>query len=176
MVPITVCFIIPLTWCRRWLITSYWNLSTNLSWSSSTFWLLPGYQSNSWWWVPPSSLGNLSYHRQHPYIPFITNLIMLWSSLLTSLCYVLPWSITIFCVKDIVRIAPPLENSWYSNTSRHLHSFSDPRVVSNLNTDNWTMMREFKTSSNPIALELMVDSSFLDYWLSNHHSNIDHAT
>ena len=97
-------------------------------------------------------------------------------SLLSNLCYVLPWSIAIFYVKDIVRISPPLENSWYSNTSRHLHLFSDPRVVSNLNTDNWTMTREFKTSSNPIALELMVDSSCLDYWLSNHRSNIDHAT
>ena len=52
MVPITVCFIIPLTWCRRWLITSSWNLSTNVSWSSSTLWALPGYQSDSWWEIP----------------------------------------------------------------------------------------------------------------------------
>ena len=35
---------------------------------------------------------------------------------------------------------------------------------------------KFKTSSNPIACKLMNDSSFLVYWLSNHHSNIDHAT
>ena len=35
---------------------------------------------------------------------------------------------------------------------------------------------KFKTSSNPIACKLMNDSSFLVYWLSNHHSNLDHAT
>ena len=52
MVPITVCFIIPLTWCRRWLITSSWNLSTNVSWLSSTLWALPGYQLSSWWEIP----------------------------------------------------------------------------------------------------------------------------
>ena len=97
-------------------------------------------------------------------------------SLLSNLCYVLPWSITIFYVKDIVRISPPLENSWYSNTSRHLHLFTDPRVVANRKTDNGTMMCDFKTSSNPIALKLMVDISFLDHWLSNHRSNIDHST
>ena len=32
-------------------------------------------------------------------------------SLLTSVCYVLPWSITIFYVKNVVRISPPLKNS-----------------------------------------------------------------
>ena len=32
------------------------------------------------------------------------------------------------------------------------------------------MTWEFKTSSNPITLKLMVDSSFLDYWLLNHQS------
>ena len=41
MFPITFRFIIPLTWCRRWLITSSWNLSTNVSWSLPTIWLLP---------------------------------------------------------------------------------------------------------------------------------------
>ena len=49
MVPITFRSIIPLTWCRRWLITSSWNSSTNVSWSSSTLWALPGYQLSSWW-------------------------------------------------------------------------------------------------------------------------------
>ena len=34
------------------------------------------------------------------------------------------------------------------------------------------MMCDFKTSSNPIALKLMVGRSFLDYWSLNHHSNI----
>ena len=33
-----------------------------------------------------------------------------------------------------------------------------------------------RVSSNPIAFKLMVDISFLDYWLLNHLSNIDHAT
>ena len=52
VVPITSCFIIPLTWCRRWLTTSAWNLSTIVSWSSSTLWALPGIQLNSWWVIP----------------------------------------------------------------------------------------------------------------------------
>ena len=62
------------------------------------------------------------------------------------------------------------------DTSCHIRSFLGPRVVSNWKTDNSTMMCDFKTSSNPIALKLMVDISLLDHWLSNHHSNIDHAT
>ena len=49
MVPVTFRFIIPLNGCHRWSITSPWNLSTNVLWSSSTFWLLAGYQPNSWW-------------------------------------------------------------------------------------------------------------------------------
>ena len=52
MVSITFCFIIPLTWCHRQLITSSWNLSTNVSWSSSTLWALPGYQPDSWREIP----------------------------------------------------------------------------------------------------------------------------
>ena len=45
VVPTTFRFTIPFAWCRRWSITSSWNFSTNVSWSSSTFWALPGYQS-----------------------------------------------------------------------------------------------------------------------------------
>ena len=52
----------------------------------------------------------------------------------------------------------------------HHHSFLGPRVVPNRNTDRWTS--NFKTSSNLIALKLMVNISFLDHWLSNCHSNI----
>ena len=63
MVPITFRFIIPLTWCRRWLITSSWNLSTNVSWSSSTFWALPGYQSDSWCEIPSLPLDDSCSHR-----------------------------------------------------------------------------------------------------------------
>ena len=44
-------------------------------------------------------------------------------SLLSNLCKVLPWSITIFDVKNVMRITPPLKNSWYSDTSHHHHSF-----------------------------------------------------
>ena len=62
MVPITFRFIIPLIWHRRKLITSSWNLSTNVSWSSSTLWALPGYQPDSWWEIPslPSMIGVIS--------------------------------------------------------------------------------------------------------------------
>ena len=61
-----------------------------------------------------------------------------------------------------------------SDTYHHHHSFLGPRVVPNSNTDKWTS--NFKTSSNLIALKLMVDISFLGHLLSNHHSNIDYAT
>ena len=69
-----------------------------------------------------------------------------------------------------------LKNSWYKWYLLTSPFFSWSPCYSNQKTDNRTMMCEFKTSSNPIALKLMVDSSFLDYWLWNHHSNIDHAT
>ena len=74
MVPITFRFIIPLNWCRRWLITSSWNLSTNVSWSSSTSRALPRYISNSWWEIPSSPLNGLCYHRPLHFLPFNTNL------------------------------------------------------------------------------------------------------
>ena len=76
-----------LTWCHHQPITSSWNLSTIVSWSSSTFWALPEYQLNSWWEIPPLPLYDLCYHRQHYCLPSDTNLIMLWSSLLSSLFY-----------------------------------------------------------------------------------------
>ena len=66
-------------------------------------------------------------------------------------------------VKDVVRISPPLKNSCYCDASRHHHSFLGPRV-------EWTLLCEFKTSSNHIALKIMVDISFLDHWISDHHS------
>ena len=44
-------------------------------------------------------------------------------SLLSNICSSLPWSITIFYVKNVVRISPPLKNSWYRDTSHHHHSF-----------------------------------------------------
>ena len=45
------------------------------------------------------------------------------SSLLSSNCSSLPWSITIFYVKKVVRITPPLKTSWYGDTSHPHHSF-----------------------------------------------------
>ena len=62
--------------------------------------------------------------------------------------------------KNAVRISPPLNNSWYHNTTCHLRSFLGPRIVFNRNTDNGAMTCEFKTSNNPIALKWMGDSSF----------------
>ena len=47
-------------------------------------------------------------------------------SLLSSNCSSLPWSITIFYVKNVVRISPPRMTSWYSDTSPHHHSFLVP--------------------------------------------------
>ena len=52
MVPITFRFIIPLSGCHHRSITSSWNLSTNVSWSSSTLWALPGYRLSPWWEIP----------------------------------------------------------------------------------------------------------------------------
>ena len=127
MVPITFDFIIPLTWCHRWSITSSWNLATNLSWTSSTFWALPRYLSNSWWEIASFALDGLGYHPQHYCIPSNTKLVPVLcctlSSLLSNLCYILPRSITIFDVKNVVRITPPLKNSCYNDTSHHHHSF-----------------------------------------------------
>ena len=55
LVSVTFRFIIPLAWCHRRPITSSWDLSTNVSWSSSAFWALLGYQLNSWWEMPSLS-------------------------------------------------------------------------------------------------------------------------
>lgn len=117
VVPIIFRCISPFALCRRWLVTSSWNLSTNVSWSSSTFWALPGYQSNSRWEIPSFPLNDLCYHQQHYCLPSKRKLVLVLcrtlSSLLSNLCYVLPWSITIFYVKNAVRISPPLKNYWY---------------------------------------------------------------
>ena len=71
-------------------------------------------------------------------------------------------------------IAPPLRNSRYDDTSHHHHSSLGPRVVFNRDTDI-SMLFELCTSSNPIALKLMIDNSFLGRWLLNRHSGIDLA-
>ena len=46
-----------------------------------------------------------------------------WVPCYPTYVMILPRSITIFDVKNVVRIAPPLKNSWYSDTSHHHHSF-----------------------------------------------------
>ena len=50
--------------------------------------------------------------------------------------------------------------------------FLGPRV----NSNKWTVLFGFFPSSNPISLKLMVEGSFLGYWLLNHHSDIGRAT
>ena len=180
MVSITFRFIIPLTWCHRRSVTSSWNLSTNVSWSSSTFWGLPRYQLNSWWEITslPSMIGVIIDH----FIVFHS----------TQTCSGFELYLEILATQQFyfftLGVLPSFmsRKSWEfhhllrdldtGDTSCHICSVLGPRVVSNRKTDNWTMMCDFKTSSNPIALKLMVDNSFLDHWLSNHHSNIDHAT
>ena len=58
-----------MTWCHRRSITSSWNLSTNVSWPSSAFRALLGYQLNSWWETPSLPIDDLNYHRQHSCLP-----------------------------------------------------------------------------------------------------------
>ena len=132
MVPRTFRFIIPLTWCHRRSITSSWNLLTNVLWSSSAFGALPWYQLNHdekyhpcpRWFVLSSTSLLRSLQQQLVCVLCYTS-----SSLLPSICSPLPWSITIVYVKNVVRVAPPLKNSWYSDTSHHHHSFLVPVLL-----------------------------------------------
>ena len=64
----------------------------------------------------------------------VHDLCCILNSLTSNLCYVLAWSITIFYIKNVVRISPPLKNSWYSNTSCHLHSYLGPLVPTGMPT------------------------------------------
>jgi len=76
-------------------------------------------------WIVLSSTTLLPSH-QH-------KLVHVWcytlSSLLSSNCSSLPWSITILYVKNVLRFVPPLENSWHRNTSHHHHSFLVPVLI-----------------------------------------------
>ena len=65
-------------------------------------------------------IDNILASPQHKLVHILCCILI---SLLSNLCYVLPWSITIFDVKNVVSITPPLKNSWYSDTSHHHHSF-----------------------------------------------------
>ena len=151
----------------------------NLSWSSSTFWLLPGFQLNSWWEIPslPSMSGVIIGHFiAFPPTQTCSCFVLYLEFLATQHCSSLPCNITTFYVKNVVGISPPLENSWYGDTSHHHHSFLGPRVDSNRGTNKWAVLFGSCPSSNPIALKLMVGRSFLDYWLLNHHSDVGRAT
>jgi hypothetical protein len=104
------------------------NSRQKVSWSSSTFWLLLRRQLSSWWEIP--SLPSMIFVIINNILDFLSP----WTcpccgcNLLPSL-YVLPWSITVFYVEDVVRIAPPLRNSWHSDTSHHHHSSLVPMLI-----------------------------------------------
>lgn len=91
------------------------------------------------------------------------------SSLLSSSCSSLPWNINISYVLNVVRISPPLENSWYSDASHHHNSSIGPRV-------EWTLLWEFNISSNLATSELMDNNSNVECWLLNFHSDVGRAT
>ena len=97
-------------------------------------------------------------------------------SLLSSLSYVLPWSITIFYVKNVVRITPPLKNSWYSDTSHHHHSFLVPVLFLNEIPTNGLWCVNSKLLATLLLWSYWSIASFYVYGLMNHHSNIDCAT
>ena len=124
---------------------------------------------NSGWEIPSLPLDELCYHRQHSCLPqhkLVHILCCILISLLSNLCYVLPWSITIFDVKNVVSITPPLKNSWYSDTSHHHHSFLVPVLFLN----------EIPTNGPRVVWSYWSIVSFYVYGLMNHHSNIDCAT
>ena len=60
------------------------------------------------------------------------------SSWKSNLSYVLPWSITIFYDKVVLRIAPPPKNSLNSDTSHHHQSFLVPvLILTMIPTSEW---------------------------------------
>ena len=146
VVPITFRFSIHLTWCHRRSITSSWNLSTNVSWSSSTLWALPGYQWNSWWERPslPSMISIIIDHSTtFPptqtcscfvlYLEFlaIQQLFFFTLEYYHLLCQV--------CRKNFTTSYDILVQ-WYFSPSLF---FLGPRVVSKRNTDQWSVMCKF---------------------------------
>ena len=99
-----------------------------------------------------------------------------WFPLLSNLCYVLPWSITIFYVKNVVNITPPLKNSWYSDTSHHHHSFLVPVLFLNEIPTNGLWCVNSKLLATLLLWSYWSIVSFYVYGLLNHHSNIYRAT
>ena len=105
------------------------NSRQMVSWSSSTCWLLPRCQLSSWWETP--SLPSMIFIIIDTTLDFLSSRTCprYECNLLSSLYYVLPWSITVFWVENVVRIAPPLWNSWHSDTSHYHHSFLVPVLI-----------------------------------------------
>ena len=107
-------------------------------------------------------------------LPFLQHKLVLvlcytLSSLQSSNCSSLHWSITIFYVKNVERVSPPLKNSWYNDASHHHNSSLGPRV-------EWTLLWEFNISSNLATSELMDNNSNVVCWLLNFHSDVGRAT
>ena len=110
-------FIIPLTWCHRRSITSSWKpldkfvviIVNNLTSSK----LCVEIQDEKYHPCPSMNcviIDNILASPQHKLVHILCCILI---SLLSNLCYVLPWSITIFDVKNVVSITQPLKNSWY---------------------------------------------------------------
>ena len=98
------------------------------------------------------------------------------SSLLSSICSPLPWSITIFYVKNVVRISPPRMTSWYSDPSPHHHSFLVPVLFLKGIPTNGLWRVNSKLLATLLLWSYWSIVSFYVYGLMNHNSNIDCAT
>ena len=128
--------------------------------SPSTLWLLPRCQLCSWWEIPslPSMIfiiidNTLDFLSSQAYPHYDTtcspaNVVFCLEVLLSFLSRMLWGLLHLLRILEIVILLS-------------ITFFLGPRVVSNRNTDNWTMMCEFKIPSNPIALKWMVNNSIL---------------
>ena len=134
---------------------------------------------NSGWEIPSLPLDELCYHRQHSCLPptqTCSYFVLYLDFPAIQLMYVLPWSITIFDVKNVVSITPPLKNSWYSDTSHHHHSFLVPVLFLNEIPTNGLWCVNSKLLATLLLWSYWSIVSFYVYGLMNHHSNIDRAT
>ena len=157
VVPISFRFIIPLTWCHADRLHlheisrqmchdhhQHYELFQYINWiNDGKYHPFP-----RWFMLSSTTLFPSLQHK------LVLVLCYTLSSLLSSICSSLPWNITTLFVKNVVGILPPLENSYTSDTYHHHHSFLGPHVVSNRDTNKWTMMFGFCTSSNPITLDV----------------------
>ena len=129
------------------------------------------YHPFHWWFVLSST--TLLPSIQHKLVRVLCCTLI---SLLSSLWYVLPWSITIFYVKYVVRISPPRMTSWYSDTSPHHHSFLVPVLFLKGIPTNGLWCVNSKLLATLMLWSYWPIVSFYVYGLMNHHSNIDRAT